>query len=57
MISNLFFFFFKLQTPNDVDKLRAIGVKTIFCLQEDPDLEYPKFFFVILFKYRVFFVL
>ncbi|KAH7537029.1 phosphoglucan phosphatase DSP4, amyloplastic [Ziziphus jujuba] len=29
-----------LQTPNDVDKLRAIGVKTIFCLQQNPDLEY-----------------
>ncbi|XP_028780382.1 phosphoglucan phosphatase DSP4, amyloplastic-like [Neltuma alba] len=29
-----------LQTPEDVDKLRAIGVKTIFCLQQDPDLEY-----------------
>ncbi|XP_030451147.1 phosphoglucan phosphatase DSP4, amyloplastic isoform X2 [Syzygium oleosum] len=29
-----------LQTPKDVDKLRAIGVKTIFCLQQDPDLEY-----------------
>lgn len=30
------------QTPEDVDKLRSIGVKTIFCLQQDPDLEYPK---------------
>ncbi|KAF3576919.1 hypothetical protein DY000_02032927 [Brassica cretica] len=30
-----------LQTPEDVDKLRKIGVKTIFCLQQDPDLEYP----------------
>lgn len=29
-----------LQTPADVDKLRKIGVKTIFCLQQDPDLEY-----------------
>ncbi|KAJ9159864.1 hypothetical protein P3X46_025324 [Hevea brasiliensis] len=29
-----------LQTPGDVDKLRKIGVKTIFCLQQDPDLEY-----------------
>ncbi|XP_047970259.1 phosphoglucan phosphatase DSP4, amyloplastic [Salvia hispanica] len=29
-----------LQTPADVDKLRAIGVKTIFCLQENSDLEY-----------------
>lgn len=29
-----------LQTPQDVNKLRAIGVKTIFCLQQDPDLEY-----------------
>ncbi|KAH9768649.1 phosphoglucan phosphatase DSP4 [Citrus sinensis] len=29
-----------LQTPEDVDKLRQIGVKTIFCLQQDPDLEY-----------------
>ncbi|KAM6584323.1 hypothetical protein CsatB_011325 [Cannabis sativa] len=29
-----------LQTPHDVDKLRAIGVKTIFCLQQNPDLEY-----------------
>ncbi|WOL09848.1 hypothetical protein Cni_G18601 [Canna indica] len=29
-----------LQTPSDVDKLRKIGVKTIFCLQQDPDLEY-----------------
>ncbi|KAH7547812.1 hypothetical protein JRO89_XS14G0019400 [Xanthoceras sorbifolium] len=33
-----------LQTPADVDKLRHIGVKTIFCLQQDPDLEYPKNF-------------
>uniref|UniRef100_A0A2P2KIN3 Uncharacterized protein n=1 Tax=Rhizophora mucronata TaxID=61149 RepID=A0A2P2KIN3_RHIMU len=31
-----------LQTPEDVDKLQKIGVKTIFCLQQDPDLEYPK---------------
>ncbi|XP_020260880.1 phosphoglucan phosphatase DSP4, amyloplastic isoform X1 [Asparagus officinalis] len=29
-----------LQTPSDVDKLRKIGVKTIFCLQQDSDLEY-----------------
>ncbi|OMP07014.1 hypothetical protein COLO4_07701 [Corchorus olitorius] len=29
-----------LQTPEDVDKLRKVGVKTIFCLQQDPDLEY-----------------
>ncbi|XP_041022039.1 phosphoglucan phosphatase DSP4, amyloplastic-like isoform X1 [Juglans microcarpa x Juglans regia] len=29
-----------LQTPEDVDKLRRIGVKTIFCLQQDSDLEY-----------------
>ncbi|CAD5164083.1 unnamed protein product [Musa acuminata subsp. malaccensis] len=29
-----------LQTPSDVDKLRKIGVKTIFCLQKDSDLEY-----------------
>lgn len=29
-----------LQSPEDVDKLRSIGVKTIFCLQQDPDLEY-----------------
>ncbi|XP_073000969.1 phosphoglucan phosphatase DSP4, amyloplastic isoform X1 [Typha latifolia] len=29
-----------LQTPLDVDKLRKIGVKTIFCLQQNPDLEY-----------------
>ncbi|KAJ4773965.1 hypothetical protein LUZ62_058222 [Rhynchospora pubera] len=29
-----------LQTPADVDKLRKIGVRTIFCLQQDPDLEY-----------------
>ncbi|CAN1328524.1 Phosphoglucan phosphatase DSP4, amyloplastic [Linum perenne] len=29
-----------LQTPSDVDKLREIGVKTIFCLQMDSDLEY-----------------
>ncbi|CAL5365469.1 unnamed protein product [Camellia sinensis] len=28
-----------LQTPEDVDKLRNVGVKTIFCLQQDPDLE------------------
>jgi protein-tyrosine phosphatase len=29
-----------LQTPEDVDKLRSVGVKTVFCLQQDPDLEY-----------------
>ncbi|KAK2634147.1 hypothetical protein Ddye_028939 [Dipteronia dyeriana] len=29
-----------LQTPEDVDKLHRIGVKTIFCLQQNPDLEY-----------------
>ncbi|KAK4480395.1 hypothetical protein RD792_013467 [Penstemon davidsonii] len=29
-----------LQTPEDVDKLRSIGVKTIYCLQKDSDLEY-----------------
>ncbi|XP_058084264.1 phosphoglucan phosphatase DSP4, amyloplastic isoform X2 [Magnolia sinica] len=29
-----------LQTPEDVDKLRNIGVKTIFCLQQNSDLEY-----------------
>ncbi|EPS61702.1 hypothetical protein M569_13093, partial [Genlisea aurea] len=29
-----------LQSPADVDKLRSIGVKTIFCLQKDSDLEY-----------------
>ncbi|XP_022765509.1 phosphoglucan phosphatase DSP4, amyloplastic-like isoform X3 [Durio zibethinus] len=29
-----------LQTPKDVDKLRKVGVKTIFCLQQDPDLEF-----------------
>lgn len=29
-----------LQTPSDVDHLKSIGVKTIFCLQQDPDLEY-----------------
>lgn len=29
-----------LQTPEDVDKLRNIGVRTIFCLQQNPDLEY-----------------
>lgn len=29
-----------LQTPADVDKLRKIGVKTIFCLQQDSDLQY-----------------
>ncbi|KAI5648520.1 hypothetical protein M9H77_34525 [Catharanthus roseus] len=28
-----------LQTPEDVDKLRNIGVKTIFCLQQDSDLD------------------
>ena len=34
-------FYANFQTPEDVDKLRRIGVKTIFCLQQDPDLEYP----------------
>uniref|UniRef100_A0A0D6R4V1 Uncharacterized protein n=1 Tax=Araucaria cunninghamii TaxID=56994 RepID=A0A0D6R4V1_ARACU len=29
-----------LQSPEDVDKLREIGVGTIFCLQKDSDLEY-----------------
>ncbi|KAL8130495.1 hypothetical protein V2J09_019650 [Rumex salicifolius] len=29
-----------LQVPEDVDKLQSIGVKTVFCLQQDPDLEY-----------------
>lgn len=29
-----------LQTPADVDKLRSINVKTIYCLQQDSDLEY-----------------
>lgn len=29
-----------LQTPSDVDKLHKLGVKTIFCLQQDSDLEY-----------------
>lgn len=29
-----------LQSPKDVDKLRNIGVRTIFCLQQDPDLQY-----------------
>lgn len=29
-----------LQTPEDVDKLRTIGVGTIFCLQQNSDLEY-----------------
>ncbi|XP_061998374.1 phosphoglucan phosphatase DSP4, amyloplastic isoform X1 [Rosa rugosa] len=29
-----------LQTPKDVDKLRSIGVKTIFCVQQNSDLEY-----------------
>ncbi|KAM7265563.1 hypothetical protein ACFE04_003246 [Oxalis oulophora] len=33
-----------LQTPADVDKLRKIGVKTIFCLQQDPDLETFRYF-------------
>uniref|UniRef100_A0A0E0K7M4 AMP-activated protein kinase glycogen-binding domain-containing protein n=1 Tax=Oryza punctata TaxID=4537 RepID=A0A0E0K7M4_ORYPU len=28
-----------LQSPLDVDKLRKIGVKTVFCLQQDPDLD------------------
>lgn len=29
-----------LQSAEDVNKLRKIGVKTIFCLQQNPDLEY-----------------
>ncbi|KAL6648954.1 hypothetical protein ACP70R_013178 [Stipagrostis hirtigluma subsp. patula] len=29
-----------LQSPADVDKLRKIGVKTVFCLQQDSDLDY-----------------
>ncbi|KAH9326190.1 hypothetical protein KI387_006368, partial [Taxus chinensis] len=29
-----------LQNPADVDRLKDIGVGTIFCLQQDPDLEY-----------------
>ncbi|KAJ6840734.1 phosphoglucan phosphatase DSP4, amyloplastic isoform X2 [Iris pallida] len=29
-----------LQNPSDVDKLRGVGVKTIFCLQLGSDLEY-----------------
>nr|CAD1835156.1 unnamed protein product [Ananas comosus var. bracteatus] len=29
-----------LQTPLDVDKLQKIGVRTIFCLQQNSDLEY-----------------
>lgn len=29
-----------LQTPSDVDHLKKVGVKTVFCLQQDPDLEY-----------------
>lgn len=29
-----------LQTPSDVDRLKSVGVKTVFCLQQDPDLEY-----------------
>uniref|UniRef100_A0A7N0RHX6 Uncharacterized protein n=1 Tax=Kalanchoe fedtschenkoi TaxID=63787 RepID=A0A7N0RHX6_KALFE len=29
-----------LQTPADVDKLRKVGVKTVFCLQQNPDLDY-----------------
>ena len=35
-----------VQSPLDVDKLRKIGVKTIFCLQQDSDLEYPYQYFV-----------
>ncbi|CAN6542093.1 unnamed protein product [Malus baccata var. baccata] len=35
-----------LQTPKDVDKLRSIGVKTIFCLQKDSDLETSRYFSV-----------
>ncbi|KAL9251440.1 Phosphoglucan phosphatase DSP4, amyloplastic-like protein [Drosera capensis] len=29
-----------LQSPEDVDKLQKVGVRTIFCLQQDPDLQY-----------------
>ncbi|KAL5981799.1 Phosphoglucan phosphatase DSP4, chloroplastic [Asimina triloba] len=29
-----------LQTPEDVDKLRKIGVKTVYCLQQNSDLDY-----------------
>ncbi|KAL9258445.1 Phosphoglucan phosphatase DSP4, amyloplastic-like protein [Drosera capensis] len=29
-----------LQSPENVDKLRKVGVRTIFCLQQDPDLQY-----------------
>ncbi|GAB2250515.1 hypothetical protein Droror1_Dr00016765 [Drosera rotundifolia] len=29
-----------LQSPEGVDKLRKVGVRTIFCLQQDPDLQY-----------------
>ncbi|XP_057836146.2 phosphoglucan phosphatase DSP4, amyloplastic isoform X2 [Cryptomeria japonica] len=29
-----------LQNPGDVDRLKNIGIGTIFCLQQDPDLEY-----------------
>lgn len=29
-----------LQTPEDVDRLAAIGVTTVFCLQENSDMEY-----------------
>ncbi|MCO5584705.1 hypothetical protein L7F22_038637 [Adiantum nelumboides] len=29
-----------LQTPSDVDRLKEVGVKTVFCLQQDPDIEY-----------------
>ncbi|KAG6476384.1 hypothetical protein ZIOFF_065624 [Zingiber officinale] len=39
-----------LQTPLDVDKLRKIGVRTIFCLQQDPDLEYPNCYILCLRK-------
>lgn len=39
-----------MQTPEDVDKLRDIGVKTIFCLQQDSDLEYPLLYFPYIFK-------
>ncbi|GLT88802.1 hypothetical protein SLE2022_068110 [Rubroshorea leprosula] len=30
------------QDPQDVDKLGEIGVNTIFCLQQDADLDYPQ---------------
>lgn len=41
LFSTSLFDVFKLQTPLDVDKLQKIGVRTIFCLQQNSDLEYP----------------